>query len=86
MASDEDAARLCVNAVCLGRTLIMAKATERLKRTLGERGYRVVEVDLAPFLLSGGAAFCMTLRLDLASRAPARTTLVTQAAIKEQGR
>ena len=68
LASDEDAAQLCVNAVCLGRTVIMAEAPERLKAVLTERGYRVVEVDLAPFLLSGGAAFCMTLRLDLRSR------------------
>jgi N-dimethylarginine dimethylaminohydrolase len=67
-ASDEDAAGLCVNAVCLGRTVIMAKAPARLRSVLGERGYRVVEVDLAPFLLSGGAAFCMTLRLDQRSR------------------
>jgi N-dimethylarginine dimethylaminohydrolase len=71
LASDEDAANLCVNAVCLGRTIVMAKAPERLKAVLAERGYTVVEVDLGPFLLSGGAAFCMTLRLDLASRAPA---------------
>jgi len=64
VATDEDASRLCVNAVCLGRTVIMAEAPARLKAVLGERGYRVVEVDLTPFLLSGGAAFCMTLRLD----------------------
>jgi N-dimethylarginine dimethylaminohydrolase len=64
IATEEDAAGLCVNAVCLGRTIVMAKAPERLKAILAERGYSVVEVDLAPFLLSGGAAFCMTLRLD----------------------
>jgi N-dimethylarginine dimethylaminohydrolase len=76
-ASDEDAARLCVNAVCIGRTVVMAQAPERLKAVLAERGYRVVEVDLAPFLLSGGAAFCMTLRLDLKSEAaPAQTDAV----------
>jgi N-dimethylarginine dimethylaminohydrolase len=68
IATDEDAARLCVNAVCLGRIVIMATAPARLKAVLAERGYRVVEVGLAPFLLSGGAAFCMTLRLDLRSR------------------
>jgi N-dimethylarginine dimethylaminohydrolase len=84
VASDEDAARLCVNAVCIGRTVIMAKAPERLKAVLGERGYRVVEVDLAPFLLAGGAAFCMTLRLDLKSQpAPSRSPAVT---IREQHR
>lgn len=63
-ASPEDAAAFCVNAVALGRTLIMARAPARLKAVLAERGYRLVEIDLAPFILSGGAAFCMTLRLD----------------------
>jgi len=63
-ASDADAAGLCVNAVCLGETIVMARAPQALRRRLEGRGYRVVEVDLAPFILSGGAAFCMTLRLD----------------------
>jgi N-dimethylarginine dimethylaminohydrolase len=64
-AADEDAAAFCVNAVNLGRTIVMAEAPQRLAGRLGERGYDVREVDLAPFILSGGAAFCMTLRLDL---------------------
>lgn len=67
VATDEDAAGFCVNAVCLGRTVVMAKAPDRLKRVLAERGYVVVEIDLAPFILSGGGAFCMTLRLDRTS-------------------
>jgi N-dimethylarginine dimethylaminohydrolase len=69
-ASDEDAARFCVNAVSLERDIVMAKAAPALRRALMERGYRVHEIDLSPFILSGGAAFCMTLRLDLES-APA---------------
>ena len=63
-ASDEDAARFCVNAVCLGRSVIMAQAAPRLRVALEARGYRLSDVDLAPFILSGGGAFCMTLRLD----------------------
>jgi N-dimethylarginine dimethylaminohydrolase len=31
---------------------------------LEERGYAVHGVDLSPFILSGGGAYCMTLRLD----------------------
>ena len=31
---------------------------------LAERGYCVSEVDLLPFIMSGGGAYCMTLRLD----------------------
>jgi hypothetical protein len=49
----------------------MAEAPPRLGARLAERGYQVTEVDLSPFILSGGGAFCMTLRLDLAA-APAR--------------
>ena len=63
-ASDQDAARFCVNAVAFDRTIIMAEAPERLKDRLRERGYRVIDVNLDPFILSGGGAYCMTLRLD----------------------
>lgn len=63
-ASDADAARFCVNAVCVGETVIMAKADPRLRERLADRGYRLVEIDLEPFILSGGGAYCMTLRLD----------------------
>jgi len=68
VADEADAAALCVNAVCLERTIIMARAPDGLRRRLAGRGYKVVEIDLAPFILSGGAAFCMTLRLDHVSR------------------
>jgi N-dimethylarginine dimethylaminohydrolase len=63
-ASDAEAAAFCVNAVNVGRRVIMARAPETLRRKLGDRGYVLTEVDLDPFILSGGAAYCMTLRLD----------------------
>jgi N-dimethylarginine dimethylaminohydrolase len=66
-ASDEDAEAFSVNAVCLGRTIVMARPPARLEARLAERGYDVVAVDLEPFMLSGGGAFCMTLRLNLTS-------------------
>ncbi|HEX5379288.1 MAG TPA: arginine deiminase-related protein [Phenylobacterium sp.] len=68
VALEEDAAAFCVNAVCIDRTIVMARAPVHLRRRLEARGYDLVEVDLDPFILSGGAAFCMTLRLDLASQ------------------
>ncbi|HWE99721.1 MAG TPA: arginine deiminase-related protein [Caulobacteraceae bacterium] len=68
-ASDEDAAAFSVNAVCVEREIIMARPPQRLADRLCERGYRVVAVDLDPFMLSGGGAFCMTLRLDWRSAA-----------------
>lgn len=63
-ADAEDAAAFCVNAVCVDRTVVMARATPHARAMLGERGYTVVDVDLDPFILSGGGAYCMTLRLD----------------------
>lgn len=68
VATEEDAAAFCVNAVCLDRTVVMARAPAALRERLEARGYRLVEVDLDPFILSGGAAFCMTLRLDLVAQ------------------
>ncbi len=68
-ASEEDAQAFCVNAVCIGRTIVMARPPERLRQRLTDRGYDVVAVDLDPFMLSGGGAFCMTLRLDRTSAA-----------------
>ncbi len=70
-ASEEDLGHFSVNAVSVGSQLVMGKTTARLRRILSERGYHVVEVDLAPFMLSGGGAYCMTLRLDRSSAVPA---------------
>jgi N-dimethylarginine dimethylaminohydrolase len=67
-ASAEEAQAFCVNAVNIGRQIVMAKAPESLRRKLNALGYQVHEVDLAPFILSGGGAYCMTLRLDRKSR------------------
>jgi N-dimethylarginine dimethylaminohydrolase len=63
-ASDDEAEAFCVNAVNLDSRIVMARAPDSLKRKLTARGYSITEVDLAPFILSGGAAYCMTLRLD----------------------
>lgn len=84
-ASDEDAARFCVNAVAWDRTIVMAEAADRLRRRLSERGYRVTEVNLAPFILSGGGAYCMTLRLDRQSIAvPATPAPILAETLLEQ--
>jgi N-dimethylarginine dimethylaminohydrolase len=63
-ASAAEAAGFCINAVNLGRRLILARAPGTLSERLRRRGYDLVELDLDPFILAGGAAFCMTLRLD----------------------
>ncbi len=66
-ASAEDAAAFCVNAVNIGRTVVMARAPDHVRSMLAEHRYSVRDVDLDPFILSGGGAYCMTLRLDRSS-------------------
>jgi N-dimethylarginine dimethylaminohydrolase len=68
-----DACRLAANAVCLGSTLVMSACSERLRAELTERGYQVAVEPLGAFLRSGGSAFCLTLRLDRRSDAPAQS-------------
>src|SRR5262249_1662704 len=67
--SEDDAVRLAANTVCVGNDLVMPACGERLRADLDERGYRVHVAPLPSFLRSGGAAFCLTLRLDRTSDA-----------------
>ena len=51
------------NAVCVGSTLFLNHASDRLKALLGGLGYKVVECPLTEFLKGGGGAKCLTLCL-----------------------
>ncbi len=68
-ASSDDVERFSVNAVNIGFNIVMARPPVRLAAQLAERGYKVSPLDLQPFMMAGGGAYCMTLRLDLKSRA-----------------
>jgi N-dimethylarginine dimethylaminohydrolase len=65
----EDGASLAANTVCLGNALVMPACGDKLRAALTERGYRVITLPLDTFLASGGAGFCLTLRLDRRSQA-----------------
>ncbi|MDB5499449.1 MAG: amidinotransferase, partial [Phenylobacterium sp.] len=67
-ATAEEAEAFCVNAVNLDARVIMARAPASLRGKLLAGGYSLTEIDLDPFILSGGAAYCMTLRLDRTSQ------------------
>ncbi len=69
---DEDAARFAVNAVCIGDEVLLCHASPQLREALEARGYRVRVIALDAFNRSGGAACCLTLRLD--QRSGIRTT------------
>ncbi|MDA8232581.1 MAG: arginine deiminase-related protein [Magnetospirillum sp.] len=64
VATEDEAHAFSLNAICLGHDLIMTPPPPRLRAMLEERGYRCIGIDLSSFVLSGGASFCMTLRLD----------------------
>ncbi len=70
-ATVDEAAAFSLNAVAVGRTLVMATPPDSLRRRLEAWGYTVVAVDLSRFRQSGGGAYCMTLRLDRRSEAGA---------------
>jgi N-dimethylarginine dimethylaminohydrolase len=69
--SEDDAAHFAANAVCVGRVIVLSRASDALKLALAARGYAVVERPLDAFLRSGGSACCLTLRLDHQSAAQA---------------
>jgi N-dimethylarginine dimethylaminohydrolase len=60
----EDAANLGVNSVCIGRDVVMCYCSAALRARLEEGGYRVHVVPLGSFNRSGGAAYCLTLKLN----------------------
>jgi N-dimethylarginine dimethylaminohydrolase len=62
--SPDDAAHFAANAVVVGRNIVLSSCSEKLRRVLEHRGYRVVETALDAFQRSGGSACCLTLRLD----------------------
>ena len=59
-----DAAHFNVNLISLLGVIFTTHTSDLLKANLTARGYRLCELDLSPFLLSGGAAACLSLRLD----------------------
>jgi ornithine aminotransferase len=66
---DADAVELAANAVVLGDDVVLGACSDEWAATLASRFYRVHRTGLAPFRLSGGSAWCLTLRLDLRSDA-----------------
>lgn len=60
----EDALHLGVNSVCLGRDVVMCHCSKPMRQALQARGYRVHVVPLGSFNRSGGAAYCLTLKLN----------------------
>jgi N-dimethylarginine dimethylaminohydrolase len=59
----KDAGNFACNAVTVGDTVIVNKASDHLKGQLKERGFNMREVELSEFLKAGGSAKCLTLKV-----------------------
>ncbi len=60
---EEDALHLAVNAICLGRDVVMGYCSPALRAQLRAHGYEAHVVPLDAFRRSGGSACCLTLQL-----------------------
>ena len=61
---EEDAYHFVCNLVNIDDKIILSGCSQRLKDTLKDRGYSVIEVPVEVFALAGGSVCCLTLRLD----------------------
>ena len=62
--SDTDAFSFACNAIAINTDIILNAASQKLLQILKERNMNVYQVPLDEFLKSGGAAKCLSLRLD----------------------
>ncbi|MCS7226494.1 MAG: TIGR00300 family protein [Gloeomargarita sp. SKYB31] len=62
--SEADAIRFACNAVEINRVIIANQMSTSLQERLQQVGFTVITTDLSEFIKAGGAAKCLTLRLD----------------------
>ena len=62
--AEADAINFACNSVNVGQTVVMNKASNSLKQRLGNAGFKAIETPLTEFLKAGGAAKCLTLRIN----------------------
>ena len=51
----------CANSVCVGKSVVMNRASSRLTQLLGAAGFTVYQTPMSEFMKSGGSAKCLTL-------------------------
>ncbi len=70
--SDRDALDFACNAVNCGRHVFLNRASEQLVQALAAHGYLVRQTPLSEFMKAGGAAKCLTLKLNELRAPPVR--------------
>lgn len=61
---EADAVNFACNTVNVESIVVMNKASDSLKKRLAKVGFEVIETPLTEFLKAGGAAKCLTLRVN----------------------
>ena len=83
---EADAVNFACNAVNVESIVIMNKASDALKARLAEVDFQVIETPLTEFLKAGGAAKCLTLRVNEPVREELHaTTRVESRVIRMEG-
>lgn len=85
IVQDLDAINFACNSVNIDRLVVMNQASDELKRTLGDRGFTVIETPLSEFLKAGGAAKCLTLKLSEPRQQSAKVSRVEARTIRLEG-
>jgi lysine-ketoglutarate reductase/saccharopine dehydrogenase-like protein (TIGR00300 family) len=62
--AEADAVNFACNSVNVAQSVVMNKASDGLKQRLADAGFAVIETPLTEFLKAGGAAKCLTLRIN----------------------
>lgn len=62
--AEADAVNFACNAVNVEQSIVVNKVSESLKQSLNDIGFTVIETPLSEFLKAGGAAKCLTLRMN----------------------
>ncbi len=61
---EPDALQFACNAVNVGQTVVMSQASAALQAEVRAHGFQIIETPLTEFIKAGGAAKCLTLRLN----------------------
>lgn len=80
-----DAINFACNTVNVDRVVVMNKASDALKKVLGDRGFTVEETPLTEFLKAGGAAKCLTLKVTESRQASPQASSIQSRTIHLQG-
>ena len=85
VVEEVDAINFACNTVNVNRVVVMNQASEALTKALGDRGFKVVETPLTEFLKAGGAAKCLTLKVNEARQATPKASTIQSRTIRMEG-